>query len=532
MDAVFLKLLNMSITASWLILAVLILRLLLKKAPKWVLCVLWAMIAIRLIYPFSIESTLSLVPSAETISVETTWFSPIPDINSGIPVINNTVNPIIRGAFKPESGASVNPLQIYLYVAGIIWASGVLAMMCYAMLSYVRLKKRVSEATQLRDNIWLCDEVKSPFILGIVRPRVYLSSSIDEAQMKHVISHETAHLRRKDHWWKPLGFALLTVYWFNPLVWVAYILLCRDIELACDEKVIRAYSKDGKRAYSEALLSCSESRKMIVACPLAFGEIGVKERVKSVLNYKKPAFWIIFIAVAACIAFAVFFLTNPTPHSKEDNGLKYYLTIAADNVASIQVSTPYKSGGGQHADGSLYEKGEKVYLESLDGLTDLSGVTVTALDKKGNVIYALSVPEGAGGAMNSAFAFASHGWLLASTDPEEATSNINNAMVITSAEFDIDNDGTKESCMLSYGPTSGVFSFVFSVTHDGVEKYRNTFITHHGNLEFLEKDGSTVLRHTYQEFANSAEETHDYDISVNEGHIILSENGDRIPYLG
>ena len=157
--------------------------------------------------------------------------------------------------------------------------------------------------------------MKSPFILGIVRPRVYLSSSIDEAQMKHVISHETAHLRRKDHWWKPLGFALLTVYWFNPLVWVAYILLCRDIELACDEKVIRAYSKDGKRAYSEALLSCSESRKMIVACPLAFGEIGVKERVKSVLNYKKPAFWIIFIAVAACIAFAVFFLTNPTPHS-------------------------------------------------------------------------------------------------------------------------------------------------------------------------------------------------------------------------
>lgn len=311
MSGIFLKLLNLSISASWLVLVVLALRLVLKRAPKWVNVLLWGMVALRLMLPFSIESALSLIPSAETVSPEVVQFDPAPTITSGVEFIDNAVNPSLSESFAAAPLASVNPLYVWTYLAGWVWLIGLAAMLLYALVSYLRLRRCVRASIPLRENIYVCDEVPSPFILGIVHPRIYLPSALDEAQRGSVLSHERAHLARRDHWWKPLGFALLAVYWFNPLLWLAYTLLCRDIELACDERVLRGMDAGQVKAYSSALLACSVPRRMIAACPLAFGEVGVGARVKNALRYKKPAFWVIAASVIVCIVVAVCFLTNP-----------------------------------------------------------------------------------------------------------------------------------------------------------------------------------------------------------------------------
>lgn len=317
MNAVFIKLLNMSITASWLVLAVILLRFFLKKAPKWIMGVLWGFVAIRLICPFSLESIFSLVPSTEPIP-QNIILSEYPAINSGLPIINQTINPILSESLAPNAGDSINPMQIIVSAASVVWIIGILAMLLYTFISYVRIRRKVCEAVPLKDNIWVCDHISTPFILGMIRPRIYLPSSMNEEDIEYVISHEKVHLKRKDHIWKPLGFLLLSVYWFNPILWVAYILLCKDIELACDEKVIRQFGMEIKKPYSDALINCSVPRKMISACPLAFGEVGVKERVKGVLNYKKPAFWVILVAVIICIATAICLLTNPKTYNADD----------------------------------------------------------------------------------------------------------------------------------------------------------------------------------------------------------------------
>ena len=311
MSGIFLKLLNLSISASWLVLVVLALRLVLKRAPKWVNVLLWGMVALRLMLPFSIESALSLIPSAETVSPEVVQFDPAPTITSGVTIIDNAVNPSLSESFAAAPSASANPLYVWTYLAGWVWLIGLAAMLAYALVSYLRLRRRVSASIPLRENIYVCDEVPSPFILGIVHPRIYLPSALDEAQRGSVLSHERAHLARRDHWWKPLGFALLAVYWFNPLLWLAYTLLCRDIELACDERVLRGMDAGQVKAYSSALLACSVPRRMLAACPLAFGEVGVGARVKNALRYKKPAFWVVAASVAVCVVVAVCFLTNP-----------------------------------------------------------------------------------------------------------------------------------------------------------------------------------------------------------------------------
>ncbi len=318
MTDLFISLFNMSITAGWLVLAVILLRFLLKKAPKWINAVLWAFVGFRLICPFSFESIFSLVPSTDTVPHDIIY-SPTPSIHSGIPAINSTVNPIISETFSPDVTASVNPIQIVLFVAVFVWIIGIAAMLIYSGVSFFRLNNKVREGVVLKDNIWLCDRIDTPFILGLIKPRIFLPSGMTESDTEYVIAHENAHLKRRDHWWKPLGFILLTVYWFNPMMWIAYILLCRDIELACDEKVIKKMGADIKKLYSEALINCSVSRRTISACPLAFGETGVKGRIKSVLSYKKPTLWIIIIAVISCIVVGVCFLTNPKTDLKKTN---------------------------------------------------------------------------------------------------------------------------------------------------------------------------------------------------------------------
>lgn len=368
MSEVFLKLLNMSITASWLILAVVIIRPLLKKAPKWINCVLWALVAIRLVCPFSFESALSLIPSSETIPYDIAMQN-APTIETGISSVNQVINPIIADSFTSDPLNSANPLQILIPVASIVWLMGMVLLLLYALISYLRLKKSVEASIVLKDNIMACDEVKSPFILGIMKPVIYVPSFMSGETLECVLNHEAAHIKRHDHWWKPLGYLLLTVYWFNPLCWLAYILLCRDIEMACDEKVIRDMDRDEKAAYSQVLLNCNFPRKKIAACPLAFGEIGVKERVKSVLNYKKPAFWIIVVAVIACVAVTVCFMTNPKDNEPDLSFLNY------ENACSLvtdvtDVDTIYYPPTNKNEDGSIsigYVNGNELakYLDTV-----------------------------------------------------------------------------------------------------------------------------------------------------------------------
>lgn len=328
MDAIFLSALNISITATYLILAVLLLRLLLKKAPRWISCLLWGIVALRLVMPFSIESEISLIPSSQTITATQSQNLQY-EINTGIDAFDNTINQIIVQDIPtdsptlpivtetPETDMFTNTEQeqnnkLSLFdVLFIVWVVGIVAMFIFSAVSYIRIYKNVHPSVSYCDNIYYCDNIDSPFILGIIKPKIYIPSRIDESSLNYVIEHEHAHLKRYDHLWKPFGFLLLSIYWFNPFLWLSYILLCRDIESACDEKVIKDMSREDKKGYSTALFNCSVHRSMITACPVAFGEVGVKERIKSVLNYKKPTFWIVAVAIVTSIAVAVCFLTNP-----------------------------------------------------------------------------------------------------------------------------------------------------------------------------------------------------------------------------
>jgi len=321
--AVFLKIVSMSLSASIIAAAALLLRPLLKKAPKWVRCLLWALVAVRLVCPFSVESRASIVPESIGDGSLVSGWTESYSVKTGSPDGRAEHIPAIPANGAAESGegqGSVyevaepslpNAEKSIVPLLAWIWLAGAAAMLLYALISSLRLKRRVREAICAGGNVWLSDRIDSPFILGVFRPKIYLPAGISGETAEQVLAHERAHLARRDHWWKPLGFLLLAVYWFNPVLWLAYILLCRDIELACDEKVIRTFDSEEKQAYAETLLECSLPRFAVSACPLAFGEVGVKERIRAVVNYKKPAFWIIIAALCACAALAVCLLTNP-----------------------------------------------------------------------------------------------------------------------------------------------------------------------------------------------------------------------------
>ena len=343
MEALFLKLVNMSITASWLVLAIIAVRLVFWKTPKWILCLMWGLVAVRLICPFSIESALSLIPNPEPLPQDIIYTAH-PQLQSGIVIIDNTVNPMLESSMTPIEPASANPTQIWSFILSQVWVLGMVLMLLYTVISYLLLKHKVATAVPLGKGIKQSELIDSPFVLGFIRPVIYLPFDMEEADMSYVIAHEKAHIRRRDHWWKPFGFLLLSIYWFNPVLWVAYILLCRDIEAACDEKVIKDMKMDDRRAYSTALLNCSIHRRSIAACPLAFGETGVKARVKSVMNYKKPAFWVILIALVICIIISLCFLTDPSGmHLYEIDDSRNYsdLFTNTDDITLIREGEEY-----------------------------------------------------------------------------------------------------------------------------------------------------------------------------------------------
>ncbi len=311
MTEAFVRIFNMSISASWIVLVVLVLRGMLRKAPRWTIVLLWGVVALRLVCPISLESGMSLLPSAETISPQILT-EPFAGIHSGIDLVDNAVNPVIRDAYTVTDVEKSG----HTFVLGVkffsrIWVCGMIALSVYTVFSYDRLRRKVATAVRYRENIYQSEYVTSPFILGVLRPRIYVPYDMEAQELTHVLAHERAHISRGDHWWKPLGYVLLAIHWFNPLMWLAYTMLCRDIELACDEKVIRELNSEQRADYTQALLACSVSHRSIAACPLAFGEVGVKDRVRSVMQYKKPGFWMLFLAILACLGVMVCFLTNP-----------------------------------------------------------------------------------------------------------------------------------------------------------------------------------------------------------------------------
>ncbi len=338
---VFLNLVNISITASWLVLAIVLFRLVFKKAPKYIVCALWALVAIRLIIPISIESPVSLIPSKETIPL-TIEYSKAPALDTGFSSLDTTLNPIITESFAPKDDlTSMNPIQLPIYLGAYIWQTGIVIMLCYALVSYIIIRLKVREKIKTDTNIYICDRIPSPFILGLICPKIYLPSQLNEAELSFVIAHEKAHIKRLDFIWKPLGFVLLSVYWFNPVMWLGYILLCRDIEYACDEKVVKGMSITEKKEYSETLLNLSIHRPYVTACPLAFGESGVKGRIKSVLNYKKPAFWVIVVAIVLSITLAVCFLTNPLSKSLKSASVNPYAAYHNGRIYFADISSIY-----------------------------------------------------------------------------------------------------------------------------------------------------------------------------------------------
>lgn len=340
MGEFFLRLVNISIAGGWMVLAVMVIRLLLSKSPKWITCLLWGLAGLRFVIPFSFKSAFSLVPSTNTFPIESIYSaedlvannSYYHAVDSGIGLLDNALNPLTYDVSTPDV------LRSNISIISYIWVIGLAVMLLYAVVSYINIYLRVRESTKLYNNVWLCDRVDTPFIFGIIKPRIILPSSMSDEDREYVIAHERAHLKRLDHLTKPFGFLILSLHWFNPLAWVAYILFCRDIEFACDQKVLRGRGDEIKKPYSNALINCSVARRIVAACPLAFGETGVKSRIKRILSYKKPTVWIIAAALILCAAVAVCFLTNPLDNKGENKNPASDVSNEASNNSSSDLS--------------------------------------------------------------------------------------------------------------------------------------------------------------------------------------------------
>ena len=550
MESLFIRFFNVGVSAAWLVLAVFAARLILRRAPKWTRVLMWALVGLRLALPFSIESAVSLVPSAETVPGDIA-VAAAPQIRSGFAALNRTVNPYIQTSLAPSPEASVNPMQIVVSVAAVVWVCGAAAMLIYALASYARLRYRVREAVFEGDRVWTCDRAPTPFILGLFRPRIILPSGLSDDERTMILAHERAHLRRFDHIWKPLGFLLLAVNWYNPAIWLAYVLLCRDVELACDERVIRELGADAKAEYSRTLIENSIRRRTVAACPLAFGEVGIKARVKNVLHYKKPALWIIIAAIVLCAALAVCFLTDP----KKDDGKTLAQTQTEDDAQSDDTRSAdlrpavevwyceqvnlvssflddranlilYYDDASFALDlgklASLQIKGEKIRggFEEEDGVLTLtadSGDTFVFRRDGDALVFDESASTGETyGAFGDNAAFLNGSY--------EGFSAI---AYYDSASYDIDGDGENEALSIGIGPTSGLFSFTVTVTDsDGEKKYRDYFVTDVlSEIHFIYSDPDPTNDPTLCIFGQTPDGGERvFEVGIADGHIVLTEN--------
>ncbi len=580
MSELFLKIVNMGIAAGWLILVVLLIRLVFRKSPRRFNLLLWGLVGFRLIFPFTLESRVSLVPSAETIS-PAIMTAPDPGIRSGIPALNSVVNPAVEGAFAPAAGAGINPLQVWIPVFAGIWLAGMAALLVYTLLCWLKLKKQVRTATWLEDNIWESEELAEPFVFGLFRPQIYLPASLPEMSRRYVIAHEKTHIKRLDHWSKFLGFVLLSVYWFNPLIWVAYALFSKDIELACDAAVIADLSRDERADYSLTLLSLSAPRKILAACPVAFGEVAVKTRVKNILNYKKPAFWAVVVAVAAAIVAAVCFLTtrpSASPPSKElvklasgysrDAALKDGCVIVKDGMLqdnaerwqqlvaqtalgkkdsarfyfeSAEPDTPYSlmdvafDGEAWHtASVSSAEPSEKPAEDSYPYLVFSS--TMDNGVAKGYFFLADSQADSQKEKVSAVEPRETINASDSETLPQDAvcercvpllyellTEDMLSESAFDLTYCDIDSDGRLERCLLGLGPTSGVSSFDLSFYDGSNRKYHGSFITPFQTIRFTRDEKGQLQLEAGDWYPEPV--TYIYDVEVTDGKVEVSEGG-------
>ena len=688
MTTIFLQLLEMSLLASFIVLAVMFLRLILRKVPKWIFVVMWGIVLIRLICPFSIESPVGLMPNSESIQIdsgtENTIKIPYLSLPNNENIHNNQSvnNSIVQ--HKASNDAEVYSHQIkWVNIASVIWISGASMLLIYMIVTYVGIKRKVRTAVALKDNIYQSENVDSPFVLGIIKPKIYLPFKLNEQDVENVVAHEKAHIKRKDYLWKPIGFVVLAVHWFNPLIWISYILLCRDIEAACDEKVIKDYTVEQKVDYSQALLSCSVKNKRISACPLAFGEGSVKKRVKSVLNYKKPAFWVIVVAIILCVVLAVCFLTSRKNDSEKKNvgngdtnkNVIYESDVFTDfegvylSVKSIETAEngdkilnliwhndtseemifgemytiEYKDGN-EWKDvsvGDIYfneianllgpksEINKSYTTEQFDiskdgiyrlisGFNDSKGNkystwvqfnVVTKTDEKyadvnnenaffidelrekypmyfdkpkgkGLGIYIWQMAENTyscgllpntnlGYTQEQLFELHKYPASIEEMRAIVASYNVSKddvviigitmphssyhyevgqeynerltelfwkgfslivpeyTAVIDSAKFDIDNDGIEEDCCISYGHTSGLFSFVFTVSENGETEYKNSFVSSFMKLKFEEnQDGKMML------FGDDGVNQRYMSMEIVDGNIVIYSDEQDVILMG
>lgn len=339
MAEVSLTVVNRGLSAGWLVLAVIAARFLLKKAPRWAVCALWGLVALRLLCPFSLESPLSLIPDAQPVSPEAVW-NTVPAVEMAPDATDAPVSPVLEAVLPDGLPVSPTPAQEIVAAASILWCAGLAGMALYTLVSYRRLSRRVKGAVRIDGNLYQGAAIPTPFVLGVLRPRIYLPNALSREDMPYVIAHERAHIRRRDPLWKALGFGLLCIYWFQPLLWLGYALFCRDMELACDEKVASALSPSHRANYSQALLNCSAGRRFLAACPVAFGEVGVKERVKRVLSFRRPTLRAVLGAVLICAVIAVCFLTNPvTPEPPKVTVAQ--MSITAEDVTPTGMTLTY-----------------------------------------------------------------------------------------------------------------------------------------------------------------------------------------------
>lgn len=345
MSRVFLHLLNQSLTASVLILAVIGLRFLFRKLPKSPQCLLWALVALRLAVPFSLESAWSLIPKAEPIPAEVVFSAPAPERERVFQP--GEVTPAVEETPVTPTAPTVD----YWQIASIVWLAGVAGLLAAGLLSYFRLKQKLRVSLRLRDNIYLCDGISGPFVLGLVRPKIYIPSQLDALSQSFVLAHEQAHLKHKDPWWKLIGYLLVCVYWFQPMVWLAWWLFCRDLEMGCDERAVKDMTAIQRKTYACVLLQCAAPKQYRFPCPVAFSQNSVKSRIKNVLTHKKTKLWLLGgAAVLAVVVCSLFVTTRKTVSQLQE--VNQYLPegyfLFSDNpyeAALIQEDTSDQVGG-------------------------------------------------------------------------------------------------------------------------------------------------------------------------------------------
>lgn len=505
MSELFLSVGNASVMGFWTVLIVLALRLILKKAPAWFKCTLWGVVGLRLVWPFRLESSFSLIPSTQTLPPEQ-LFDVTPELQTGFAPLDNAINPVFTQIFESGATNSVNPLQVVIWVAANIWLLGIAVMGIYALVSWLRLRRQTAVSAPVQEGIYICDGIKTPFVLGIIRPKIYLPSNLPEEKWESILAHEYAHLKRRDHWWKPLGFALLAVHWFNPMLWLAYILLCRDMEVASDQRVIRDMTAQEKQTYSETLLECSVETGRVSACPLAFGETGVKQRIKEVLHYKKPALWILITSIVVGAVAAVCFLTSPPVSSDLPRATMLEIkSFANDQIYAVDMDGTYWRIDGEYKKLNI---GDRVWIH-YDGKPK-----VVEENPNGKFVVRYVVKP-------------TRLWNKVSSDKLELSIGRDICF------FDIDGDGVEEECIIASNlilgnfPTQELSVWNGDVCEVSVQFYREN---NDNNMSFFSEDGKLKLLTTESDFKTDMRYYVVYDIEFRNGRLVISMNGKEMDY--